>query len=414
MMTRWALLTGAIMASGCADSGAMPVPPPDDRPPPAWSADMQTVTDGANTFAFDLYGQLKATTGNLFFSPYSLHAALAMTADGANGKTRDEMAGVLKLPADRDKSLAAGDLGRFYTGAGKPYELTTANALWGQTGYPWRPDWLARQKDRFGASLTDLDFKGDPEGGRKTINRWVEQKTRDRIKDLVPAGVIDPTTKMVLTNAIYFKGKWQDEFNKQWTKDGPFKLADGTTKQTPLMNRTAGYRYAEADGVQLLELPYKGGELSMVVVLPGKPNGLPAAESKLSADTLTGWLKGLTHQEVIVTLPRFKMEVRTAPVPALKALGMKLAFDHRGADFSGMTSDPQGLFISDVVHKAFVDVNEEGTEAAAATAVVMAPMAAAPIKRPPPKVFRADHPFLFVIRDVQHGTVLFAGRLTNP
>jgi serpin B len=411
-MIRLALLTGAIMGSGCSELVPPPGPPVDDRPPPAWSADMQTVADGANTFAFDLFGQLRGEAGNLFFSPYSLHAALAMTADGANGRTRDEMIAALKLPADRDKGLAAGDLGRFYTGKGKPFELATANALWGQAGYPWRPDWLARQKDRFGAALTDMDFKGDPDGSRRTINRWVEARTKDRIKDVIPEGVIDPRTRMVLTNAIYFKGTWQDQFDKKWTKDGPFRLADGTTKQTPLMHRTDDYRYAEADGVQLLELPYKGGELSMVVVLPGKPDGLPAVEAKLSAATLAEWLRGLTTQKVVVTLPRFKLDVRAKPVPALKALGIKQAFTD-AADFGGMSSDPHGLMISDVVHKAFVEVNEEGTEAAAATAVVMRPAAAA-VKQPEPKVFTADRPFLFLIRDVQHGTVLFAGRLASP
>lgn len=414
-MTRWALLMGALMAGGCTSAeGVGSGPAPDDRPPPAWSADMQTVADGANKFAFDFYGQLKGEPGNLFVSPYSLHAALAMTADGANGKTRDEMVSVLKLPADRTQSLAAGDLGRFYTGKGKPYELATANALWGQTGYPWRPDWLGRQKDRFGAGLTNLDFKADPEACRQTINKWVEQQTKDRIKDLVPKEGIDPVTRMVLTNAIYFKGQWQDEFDKRATRDGPFRLADGSTKPMPLMNRTAGYRYAEADGVQLLELPYKGGELSMVVVLPEKPDGLPAVEAKQSTDTLAGWLKGLTNQQVAVALPRFKLDVRAKPVPALQTLGMKLAFDQVRADFSGMTSGGPGLYVSDVFHKAFVDVNEEGTEAAAASAVVMKERSAAPIDRPKPKVFRADHPFLFLIRDVKHGTVLFVGRLTNP
>jgi serpin B len=374
---------------------------------------MQPVADGANRFAADFYARLRGEPGNLFVSPFSLHAALAMTADGANGATRDEMVNALHLPADRTAALFAGDLGRFYTGTGKPYQLSVANALWGQTGYPFRPDFLSRQQDRFGAGLTPLDFKADPEQCRGTINRWVEQKTKNRITDLIPAGAIDEATRLVLTNAIYFKGTWQDQFKPMWTKDAPFRLADGTTKPTPMMTRTATYQYTEADGLQLLQLPYKGGELAMVVVLPATPDGLPAAEAKFTAETLAKWTAALAPHEVVVKLPKFKLDVRTKPVPALKELGIRAAFT-RQADFGGMSDDRDGLFISDVLHKAFVAVDEEGTEAAAATAVVMATPAAAPIKRPEPKVFTADRPFLFLIRDVQHGTVLFVGRLTNP
>jgi serpin B len=374
-----------------------------------WTDEMQAVADGNNGFACDLYAKLRDGKGNLFLSPYSIHTALAMTATGTKGSTRDQMVKVLHLPADGDKALAAGDLGRFYTAGGKPYELAVANALWGQKGLGWRDDFLKLQKDRFGAGFNEADFVGNPDGERQTINRWVETQTRDKIKDLLKAGDITALTRMVLANAIYFKGKWAEEFKKEATRDGAFRLADGGKVDVPLMRREGQYRYAELDGFQVLEMPYRGGDLSMVIVLPKEPTGLPAVEAQLTADALADWLKKAAATQVEVFLPRFRMEYRFEPAGQLVALGMADAFDAGKADFTGMTAEK--MYISKVIHKAFVDVNEEGTEAAAATAVV----SRAPSPVPPrPKLFRADRPFLFLIRDARHGTVLFMGRVANP
>jgi serpin B len=367
---------------------------------------MQTISDGSNRFALDLYGKLREKPGNLFFSPYSIHAALAMTADGANGTTRDQMVKVLHLPADREKALAAGDLGRFYAAGGRDYELSVANALWGQKGFRWRPEFLARQNERFGAGFNEADFARDPEAERVRINGWVEDKTRDKIKELLQPGIITSQTTMVLTNAIYFKGQWAEQFDKRKTRDGEFRLADGKTVSVPLMHHSGTYRHGDFDGTQVLEMPYKGGDLSMVVILPEKPDGLSALEKQLTADQLTTWIAGLhSVQHFDVTLPRFKMTWGSELLnDQLRTLGMTEAFGG-GADFTGMAGASPGS-ITAVVHKAFVDVNEEGTEAAAATAVA--------IGRSAPRGFRADRPFLFLIRDAKHGTILFLGRLTDP
>ena len=415
-LKRIAILVGIVVLAGCRGGNAA-VPEPEPVPSPVeWSAEMQVVSDGNNRFALDLYGKLtEAEKGDLFFSPYSIHTALGMTATGAKGTTRDQMVQVLYLPADQQKALAAGDLGRYYAHPRKDYELSVANALWGQKELPWRAEWLAVQNERFGAGFHEVDFEKDKTGSIDRINGWVEEKTRGKIKGLlkpddVPVYERTQITRMILTNAIYFKGKWADEFKKHATKDQPFHLAGGGSIPTPLMSRTGNYRYADLGDFQALELPYKGNELSMVVLLPRKADGLPSLEKQLAADKLTGWLGKLANGEASVYLPRFKQEQRFEPKTHLEALGMQAAFDPKISNFSGMV-DRTPLFISKVIHQSFVDVNEEGTEAAAATAVVMAEPTSA---RLPPVEFRADRPFLFLIRDVKHGTILFMGRVMNP
>ena len=410
-MKRIALLLIAL--TGCR-GGGVAAPDPEVPPPVEWSADMQTIADGNNRFALELYSKLRESEkGNLFFSPYSIHTALGMTATGAKGTTRDQMVQVLHLPADEQKALACGDLGRFYSHAGKAYELNVANALWAQKGFPWKPEFLAVQKERFGAGFQEADFRTNAEGERVRINQWVEEKTRDKIKDLLLTGDVRDNTRMVLTNAIYFKGKWTEKFEKNHTKDAPFHRADKSTIPVPLMSNLSQqeFNYAEGNGFQLLEMLYEGNELSMVIVLPRTADGLPAIEKELTAEKLAGWMKQARSEHVNVSLPRFRLEQRFAPKVELKAMGMTDAFDEEKANFNGMASER--LFIGAVIHKAFVDVNEEGTEAAAATAIVMAAPASVQIPVPP-KVFRADHPFLFLIRDVKHGTILFLGRVMNP
>ncbi len=380
---------------------------PEPGPAPKWSEDMKTVAEGNTRFALDLYAKLREKEkGNIFFSPYSVHTALAMTTTGAKGITRDEMVKVLHLPAD-DKMLASGDLGRFYTHPRKDYELAVANALWGQSGFPWRTEWLGVQKERFGAGFNEANFNGNPEGERKRINKWVEDQTRERIKDLLLPGQITANTNMVLTNAIYFKGKWVTQFDPKKTRKVKFHCSDDSTVEVPMMHASMKCGYARrADGTTMVELPYQGGELSMVVILPKLPDGLPALEKQLTPKVLAEWigdLKDRDKQEV--SLPKFKLESRYELPEHLQALGMKAAFGG-GADFTGMAKESPG-WITSVTHKGFVEVNEEGTEAAAATAVVLGDSAF-----PPP--FFADHPFLFLIRDVKRGTILFMGRVEKP
>ncbi len=371
----------------------------------------------ANTaFGCDLYAQLRAKPGNLFFSPFSIETALAMTACGAKGNTLAQMQKTLHLSADAEainggfKSLLAALNGDGKDADKRGYELKVANALWGMTGYPWRKEFLAVTTANYGAGLVEVNFADEPPA-RKQINTWVEDHTNKKIKDLIPSGVIDSLTRMVLTNAVYFKGTWEKEFDKNWTKDGPFTRGDGTKTDVPLMRKTEEMRYAETDDVQAVELAYKGGETAMTVLLPKKADGLAAVEKKLTANTLAAVAKGMRPTEVVLTLPRFKAETEYTLNAPLTALGMKDAFDTR-ADFTGMHTSPERLFISHVLHKAFVEVNEEGTEAAASTAVVMKADSARAYDLT--KVFKADRPFLFVIRHTPTNTVLFAGRFEKP
>jgi len=387
-------------------------------PPPPWSEDMQTVADGNNRFAFDLYAKLRdREDGNLFFSPYSAHTALAMTATGARGKTRDEMVKVLHLPADEQKALASGDLGAFYAHPRKDFELSVANAIWGQKAYPWRSEFLELQKARFASAFNEADFKTDPDGERKRVNTWAEEQTRGKIKDLLPEGIISQMTRMVLANAIYFKGAWEKQFDPKHTRPMPFTLSTGTKVDVPMMHRESGFKHYVQPGqpgrfepeFQVAELSYRGGELSMVILLPGKHDGLRALEAKLEAKALADWLaKAREEKDLDLYLPKFRIETPEMMLnEPLKQLGMVLAFDQGRADLTGLHSGNEQLFVSAVVQKAFVDVNEEGTEAAAATAVAIDAKSAR-------LDFRADRPFLFLIRDVKHGTILFLGRVTNP
>ena len=375
------------------------------------------IAESNNAFGCDLYGRLKLAQGNVFFSPFSIEAALGMTSAGAKGNTLVEMQKVLHLPAGEEnvhggfKAMIASLNNDKVPIDKRGYELTIANALWGMTGFPWRKEFLATTNANYGAGLIDTDF-GQPEVARGIINKWVEQKTREKIKDLIPKGLLTPDTRMVLTNAIYFKGSWATEFDKKQTKVGPFHLADGTEQDAPLMYRHADMSYAETADYQVIELPYKGQETAMLVWLPRKADGFADLETKLSAKSIADTVKALTPgTDVELTLPKFKVETEYSMGEPLTALGMKDAFDENKADLSGMHSGGGKLFISAVVHKAFVDVNEEGTEAAAATAVViMWTSARVPAE---PKVFRADRPFLFAIRHLPTGAVLFLGRVSR-
>jgi serine protease inhibitor len=376
------------------------------------SADQAALVKGNTEFALDLYRRVQERPGNLFLSPYSISSALSMTCAGARGQTATQMAGALRFTLADDRLHSAfADLTRDLNAGGQKgdYQLTVANALWGQKGYAFLKSFTDLNQKYYGAGLRDLDFQGANEEARRTINAWVEKETREKIKDLIKQGMLPQDARLVLTNAIYFKGLWASQFKKQETRDAPFRLTADKTVNVPMMNQTEEFGYAQFNDYQALELPYKGEALSMVVMLPKKVDGLAEFEKSLDLDRLEKCFLSLHKQKVIVSLPKFTTTAEFSLRDALVGLGMADAFDINKADFSGMTGG-KDLFIGAVVHKAFVDVNEEGTEAAAATGVIMRPTA---VMLDPP-VFRADHPFLFLIRDVKSGSVLFIGRVADP
>jgi serpin B len=384
-------------------------------PPDASAADKATAAKDNNAFAFDLYGQLRSSghlenDGTLFFSPESISTALAMTYAGARGQTAEEMASTVHFSLAQERlhpALAALLHDLQAEQETKGYRLHTANALWGQKGTPFLPGFLNLVKDNYGAGLNEVDFRRATEKARQTINAWVEKQTDDKIKDLIAKGLLRPDTDLVLTNAIYFKGDWAAPFKKERTHDAPFQVGAEEKVTVPLMEQTAKFPYLDGDTFQALELPYAGKDLSMVVLLPKKADGLADLEQRLTEANVRGWLEKLRPDEVRVALPRFKVEAGFDLGKTLQAMGMKQAFT-ADADFSGMDGR-RDLFISAVIHKAYVEVNEEGTEAAAATAVIMT-RAAARIN----PVFRADHPFVFLIRDTRSGSILFLGRVVDP
>jgi len=381
--------------------------------PPA--ADQAALAGSVNAFACDLYGRLSGEKGNLFLSPYSVSSALAMTWAGARGETAAEMAAALELPPgwqtapDEAHAAFAAFSGRL-NAEGKPYAMAVANSLWGQKGYEFVPGFLALLARQYGAGLEQVDFAKNAEGARKTINAWVEKKTKDRIKDLIPPGTLQALTRLVLVNAIYFKGTWESPFEKRATRAAEFFVGAGRTVRVPTMRQTEHVRYAEAADAQAVELPYKGGDLAMVILLPKAKGGLAALEKGLTAETLAKRLEALEVENVAVSLPRFTMTWSAGLAKTLVAMGMARAFDGTKADFTGINAGKEPFWIAEVIHKAFVEVNEEGTEAAAATAVVMTG-GAAPAE---PVEFRADHPFLFLIRDTTSGAILFMGRVADP
>ncbi len=389
--------------------------------------DVKAVAWGNNCFAMRLYQNLRNDEGNLFFSPYSISTALAMTYAGAKGETREQMAQALCFPTSPDvlrklgpdrEPMTQEQFARAFgqiikdlnaRGGQDKYELRVANALWGQEDYRFLPDFLSFVEGQYGGALREVDFVRATERARQTINAWVEKQTNDKIKDLISPGVLDAMTRLVLTNAIYFKGNWASQFKEDRTREAPFTLLDGSKAQVLMMNQKEQFGYMEAEGLQGLEMPYVGDELSMVILLPKETAGIGALEKELTTEKVSEWLAGIRKREVIVSVPKFKMTSKFGLGKVLRAMGVTAAFSEN-ADFSGMTGS-RDLFISAVVHQAYVDVNEEGTEAAAATGVVMRLTSAAPERIP---VFRADHPFIFLIRDKVSGSILFLGRLINP
>ncbi|MEW5822112.1 MAG: serpin family protein [Cyanobacteriota bacterium] len=363
-----------------------------------------------NEFAFDLYSKLKKEDENLFISPYSISTALGMTYAGADGDTKVQMSDVLHIGLDEKLVVKAySDLEKLLSNINsKSIELTIANSLWAEKNYKFNQNYINLIKTNFGSALFLVDFQKAFESARVEINNWVEKKTQFKIKNLINKGILNDLTRLVLVNAIYFKGSWEVKFNKNLTKPLPFWLNNIDNVNVPMMYQKETFNYLENNGVQIIELPYLSNEMSMLIILPQDKDGLSKVESIISSNILNSWTKQLRKQKVVVYLPRFKLEYGSRLKKPLISMGMPLAFSEQ-ADFSGI--DPKkDIYIFDVIHKAFVEVNEEGTEAAAATAVVMQ---ARSISMPPP-IFKADHPFMFIIKHNKTGSILFIGRMFNP
>ncbi len=372
---------------------------------------INNVVNANNQFAFELYSKFsKEKEGNIFFSPYSISTALAMTYEGARGKTAEEMQSVLHFPEDNTtRRTAFSKIINQINKENKDYELNTANALWAQKNYKFLDEYFNTIEQYYGGKVTNLDFVDElkREKSRVTINSWVENQTNNKIKNLIPKGVLNEMTRLVLTNAIYFKGNWAEQFDKKNTREAEFKVNSEKLVKVQMMSLTDEFNYTETENLQILELPYEGDELSMLILLP-KDDDLKTLEKSLNVEKLNELKNNLREQEVNVFIPRFKFETKYFMKETLSEMGMPTAFTWPGADFSGM-DDTKDLFISSVIHQAFVEVNEEGTEAAAATAVVMECGGI-----PMPTAFRADHPFIFIIQDKETGSILFLGKVVDP
>ncbi|HMN13386.1 MAG TPA: serpin family protein [Bellilinea sp.] len=374
---------------------------------------IKAVAQGNNTFAFNLYRQLAAKDGNLVLSPYSISQALAMTYAGAAGTTAEELARVMQFNLAQDKFHPAFNsldltLRQQSLQDGKPlFEFNVANALWGQKGYTFLEPFLNTVSKNYGGGLKELDFARSEEA-RSAINRWVEAQTNNKIKDLIPPDALDELTRLVLTNAVYFKAPWAVQFQPESTQPGDFYLLNGTKTQVPFMHMQEGFYSSVTEDYQIVELPYKGYDFSMVILMP-KDGTFTEFEKSLSAEKYQDLLTKLQVNQVVLAMPKFKIESTLGLKDSLQQLGMSEAFSSN-ADFSGMTGSKE-LAISDVIQKAFIDVNEEGTEAAAATAVIIGKTSMDPSE---PLKITLDHPFIYLIKDRQTNSVLFMGRVVQP
>lgn len=377
------------------------------------SPDAAAVVSANTAFALNLYGELRAADGNLFFSPYSLSTALAMAAAGARGETAGQMARVLQftaIPPGRLPAAFGALRDRTEAVPGGSVRLDIANALWPQKGYPFLEDYLELLRQDYGAAAVPLDFRADPPAACRSINQWVQKQTRGKITNLVSPGSIDSQTRLLLVNAIYFLGNWASPFKSRSTSSGTFHSPGGREVYCRMMGQTGTFAYAETPDLQVAELPYEGNDVTMLIVLPKAADGIGALEGSLSPARLAEWLSSLKPQRIDVQLPKFTQTGTLSLADTLRRMGMDLPFSPQ-ADFSGMDGRTDSLRISAVLHKAYVRVDEKGTEAAAATAVVMT--LGAVMERPCP-LFRADHPFLFLIRQRSTGSILFMGRVTEP
>lgn len=426
------LLTVLLLAQACGDTtGEDPV---DDQNPADQAGDvlkselerdtapdisaeqLDTLSQGNTAFALDLYQQLRSEDGNIFYSPYSISAALAMTYGGARGNTAAEIEQVMHYNLGQDDThtgfnaldLALASRGQDLPSddqGGDPFQLNIVNDIWGQTDYDFSPEYLDLLALNYGAGLRALDFFNDPEASRETINLWIEEQTRERIKDLLPEGSINAGTRMVLTNAIYFKASWENPFEEASTRPADFTNLNGEVTQVDTMFQGETMGYASGEGYQAVELPYKGREMSMVIIAP-EAGTFSDFEAELDADSLRAITDAISPNSVFLAMPKFEYDDPTPLTNVLQDMGMLDAFSDR-ADLSGIDGTG-GLQITDVIHKAFVGVDEAGTEAAAATAVIVGETSA-----PQFEEVNLDRPFIFLIRDIDTETILFMGRVTE-
>ena len=426
-------VVAAFLLAGCSPAGQSPEPTQPEEPtqPPAEAQDLigevaynlnpqasldqiQALADAHNAFALDLYKQLAGEGENIFYSPYSIYMALLMTYAGAAGDTASQMESTLHLPYSQEEVHAVMNALNLQLKANsivddKPaFTLNIVNQLWGQAGYAFLPEFLNTLSQNYNAGLKTVDFAADPEAARELINLWVEAQTNEKIRDLIPEGVLNELTRLVITNAVYFKAAWLSPFDPANTKNGSFTLLDGTQADVPMMHQSSSMRAYVSQDVQAVELPYEGGTYSMVALMP-TAGSLDTFEQSLTAESLQGILNQLERASVTLSMPKFKFDAAFALNDALEGMGMTDAFDPMKANFSGMDGTTS-LYISSALHKAFVDVNEEGTEAAAATAVAIG-LTSAPGQS---YTIMLDHPFLFLIRDNATGTLLFVGRMADP
>jgi serpin B len=386
--------------------------------PDVSTSEQALLVEGNSAFAFELYKALKEEEGNFFYSPYSISLALAMTYAGARGETAQQMADTLQFLLEQGSLHPAfnwldAELATRGEGAegkdGEGFRLNIVNAIWGQKDYEFLSSFLDVLAENYGAGLRILDFITEAEKSRLAINDWVSDQTESRITDLIPQGVISKWTRLVLTNAVYFNAAWACPFNEYMTADAPFYLLDGGQVTVPMMKQTESFGYAEGKGYQAVELPYDGGELSMVILLP-EAGKFEAFEEILSAQQVDAIISGLQPTRITLTMPQFEFDSEFSLNDTLAEMGMPIAFSPYDADFSGMIGRRE-LFIKAVIHKAFVSVDEAGTEAAAATAVVMDNCA---MPSSQPVEVTIDRPFIFLIRDIETGAILFVGRVLNP
>ena len=406
-----------------------PTLPPAAPPAPARGAtpavaagELEALVGGNTAFALDLYEVIAGSEENLFYSPYSISLALAMTYAGARGATERQMAETLRFSLLRDRlhpAFNALDLALTpeVQGGGKGgFELSIANSVWGQEGHEFSATYLDTLAENYGGDVRRVDYRGQPETARTTINDWVSGETTGRIEDLIPRQAITTWTRLVLANAVFLRAKWQLPFDEGATSRAPFHSLDGEESRVEMMRQTGGFGFARGDGFEAVELPYEGGGISLVILLPHEGR-FGDIERSLDADRLGAVLEGLETRRVRLTMPKFELEATLGLADTLEGMGMPNAFDEKKAEFQGMdglsclAGDDECLLISDVVHKAFVSVDEDGTEAAAATAVVVGITKSVIIEEP--VELTIDRPFIFLIRHRETGTVLFLGRVVK-
>jgi len=373
--------------------------------------DSREIIEANNRFAINLYSQYKSEEGNIFFSPFSISTAMAMVYEGAEGKTAKEIKSVFGFPKyDNSRRNQYSNLLSDINKKDNEYALKTANALWAEQDFHFLDEYLTTVEKYYGGKTTNLDFKNEWEASRLIINNWVEDKTNDKIKDLLPEDLIDADTRLVLTNAIYFKAKWLIQFDADKTRDEYFRVNPDKSIKVPMMQPTSQkstFNYTQNKDLQILEMPYAGEDLSMLILLP-LDDDIEALENSFTIEKLTEWKKSLRKRRVNIYIPKFKFETKYFMKKTLSDLGMPTAFTG-SADFSGMTGT-RDLKIDKVIHQAFIEVNEEGTEAAAATGISMMPTS----MPPPTPIFKADHPFIFIIQQNETGNILFMGRVSDP